>query len=302
MISIIIPYYNRPEKLKRCLTSVLEQTYQDFEILVVDDHSTIPLIIDYDTRITVFRNQKNLGPGFSRNVGLENAQGTYIAFLDSDDFWNSTFLQSCIDRFSENTDISMVFANGYDINEREEVIGIRRDSAIISNSILPQILQKHRHWGTGGCLWRSKYLKNVKWQPSTPWEDYAFDIDVAINCNKISGLKDCLVNYDTSGIDKISRQDWKEAISGKNKSVIYISKALRRSDFYLESEIKKAITIELINNLITIIGSKSNDKIFIKPIINELKNWNGFSMELYLRTIRCFSVNTQLRLLRRLKS
>lgn len=302
LISIIIPYFNRPKKLERCLDSVFSQTYTYYEILVVDDCSTNPLVIDSDYPVTVLRNKKNLGPGLSRNVGLENAKGSFIAFLDSDDYWDPKFLDNCFTRFSENRDVSMVFANGYEINEDEEVTGIRRDRTLILNSILPYILEKHRHWGTGGCLWNSKFLENVQWQATIPWEDYAFDIDVAINCNKIIGIKDCLVYYDTTGKDKISRKDWRQVVSGKNKSVLHISKSLRASHFKLEPNVKQAMTKELINNLITIIGAKSEDKSFIKPIILEIVNWNGFFTGLYLKLILFLPSNTHLRLLRRLKS
>ena len=92
MTSIIIPYHNRPVKLKRCLNSIFQQTYQDFEILIIDDYSKTPLQLEVDNRVRILRNRKNLGPGLSRNVGLDNAKGEYIAFLDSDDYWDKEFL------------------------------------------------------------------------------------------------------------------------------------------------------------------------------------------------------------------
>ena len=159
----------------------------------------------------------------------------------------------------------------------------------------------HGIGGRGGCLWKSEYLKNVTWQPITPWEDYAFDIDVAIQCNKISGLKDCLVYYDITGKDKLSRQNREQAVLGKNKSLIYISKALRNSEFRDNIEIKEAVTIQLINNMISMIGFEINNKSLMEPIINELKSWNGFVLGFYLKITSFFSKNTQLRLLRRLK-
>lgn len=301
MVSVIVPYYNRPEKLKRCINSVLKQTHQDFEILVIDDYSIIPLKLDIDPRIKVYRNSENSGPGLSRNVGLQKAKGNYIAFLDSDDYWDSRFLKRCMQRFFGKTDIAMVFANGYEVNEREEIIGIRRNSIIILNSILPQILKEVRHWGTGGCLWRSEYLKNIEWLSTSPWEDYAFDVGVAINCNKISGIKDCLVYYDLTGKDKISRQYWETAVSGKNKSLLHISKALRNSYFRNHLEIKEAITIQLINNIIAITGSKRNDKPSIGPSINEVKEWNGIIMWLYLKLIGYFPAKSRLKLFRLFK-
>ena len=90
-ISVIVPVYNAEKYLKKCLLSVINQTYKDWELILVDDGSTdkSPQIIDNigkrDARIKVIH-QKNAGPGVARNHGLEIAMGDYIVFLDSDDF------------------------------------------------------------------------------------------------------------------------------------------------------------------------------------------------------------------------
>lgn len=300
MVSIIIPYYNRPEKLRRCIDSLLRQTHQNFEILVIDDCSIIPLVLNTDPRIKIYRNSQNLGSGISRNIGLDNANGKYIAFLDSDDFWDPKFLETCLQRF-ENLNVSMVFTNGYEVDEDEKVMRIRRDSIAIQDTILPNILKNKRQWGTGGCLWEYKYLKNVRWQAASSWEDYAFDIDVAINCNKISGIKDCLISYDSAGSDKLSRQNQNQAVSGKNQSLLHISKALWSSDFRFVREVKNSISIQLINNLISIKEYRLNNSTLIFPIILELKKWNGFIVGQYLYCLYYLPCKFQLRALRHLK-
>lgn len=92
-ISIIIPVYNSTLYLKECVDSILGQTYQDLEILLVDDGSTddSPQICDTyaaeDARIKVIH-KKNGGTSDARNTGLENATGDYITFMDNDDYWN----------------------------------------------------------------------------------------------------------------------------------------------------------------------------------------------------------------------
>ncbi|MCK0125020.1 glycosyltransferase family 2 protein [Gelidibacter sp. F2691] len=303
MISIVVPYYNRPTKLRRCIISIIKQTYSDLEVIIIDDFSTIPIINDFkDSRIRIFRNEKNMGPGVSRNIGLKKAKGDYIAFLDSDDYWDLRFLEKCMLHFRQNKDVAMVYANGYRINDVEKVVGIRRNSIETPNTILPEILQKTRHWGTGGCLWKMDWLKNVKWQSSIPWEDYAFDIDVAINCNKISGIKECLVYYDITGTDKISRQNRELAIIGKNKSLIYISSSLLKSKYSKDLIIKNAITNQLINNIILLINFNIQDKSFKFSVIDELVKWNRMTFRLYIHTIVALPEKTQLRLLRRLKT
>jgi len=91
MISVIMPTYNRARTLKRAIDSVLAQTYSDIELIVVDDCSTDNTkdIVDKysDERLRYVRLKKNSGACVARNVGIEKAKGEYIAFQDSDDYW-----------------------------------------------------------------------------------------------------------------------------------------------------------------------------------------------------------------------
>jgi glycosyltransferase involved in cell wall biosynthesis len=105
LISVCIPVYNREKFIKAALKSVLNQTYQNFEIIVVDDGSSdnsVTIIKSIkDARIKLFKNAVNKGVVFTRNVGLEKASGDFIAVLDSDDSWEVNKLQKQIDFFKE---------------------------------------------------------------------------------------------------------------------------------------------------------------------------------------------------------
>ena len=98
LVSFIIPVYNSESYLCQCLDSVLAQTEQDIEILVVDDGSTDggPALIDRyaasDPRISVFH-KSNAGPSSARNYGLDRARGKWVSFLDADDYLLPEFLQ-----------------------------------------------------------------------------------------------------------------------------------------------------------------------------------------------------------------
>jgi len=95
-ISVIVPVYNAERYISRCVDSILKQTYSDWELLLVDDGSkdnSLAILNDYgkkDSRIRTFH-QENAGAGAARNVGLENAIGDYIVFIDSDDFVEPDF-------------------------------------------------------------------------------------------------------------------------------------------------------------------------------------------------------------------
>lgn len=87
--SVIIPTYNRAALLREALESVFAQTFTDYEVIVVDDGSaddTPAVIASYGDRVRFYR-QENSGPGAARNLGIQNAAGEYVAFLDSDDLW-----------------------------------------------------------------------------------------------------------------------------------------------------------------------------------------------------------------------
>ncbi len=91
LVSIVIPTFNRAHTIERALRSVMAQSLQDFEILIVDDastDSTVDVLAQFnDARIHYFHHDKNRFAGAARNTGMEAATGKYIAFLDSDDAW-----------------------------------------------------------------------------------------------------------------------------------------------------------------------------------------------------------------------
>ena len=96
-VSVIVPVYNVEQYLPKCIESILEQDFTDFELLLVDDgssDSSLEICRMYeskDKRVHVYT-QSNSGPSKARNVGIENAQGKYVTFIDSDDYIDSDYL------------------------------------------------------------------------------------------------------------------------------------------------------------------------------------------------------------------
>jgi len=114
-VSVIIPTYNRAHLVGRAIRSVLNQTYQDFEIIVVDDHSTDnteEVVKSFnDPRIRYIRHEKNRGGSAARNTGIRAARGEYIAFLDDDDYWLPTKVEKQISLFEQApADVGMVYS------------------------------------------------------------------------------------------------------------------------------------------------------------------------------------------------
>ena len=106
LVSVIIPTYNRPGYLKKAIQTVLNQTYNNLEIIIVDDASktdTKKVIHSFnDNRITYIRNKKQSGAPVSRNNGIKKAKGTCIAFLDDDDEWEPTKLEKQLKEFDDD--------------------------------------------------------------------------------------------------------------------------------------------------------------------------------------------------------
>lgn len=108
LVSIIMPAYNSEDFIEETIESVIKQTYQKWELLIVDDSSTdrtVEIIKDYiklDDRITLEILENNSGAAIARNRAVENAKGKYLAFLDSDDLWDENKLSKQIEFMEEN--------------------------------------------------------------------------------------------------------------------------------------------------------------------------------------------------------
>ncbi|MBS6501044.1 MAG: glycosyltransferase family 2 protein [Clostridium sp.] len=118
-VSVIIPYYNSENTIKRALKSVVEQTYSDFEIITIDDGSKDNSynIVEEFKRNNKIRmkniRQKNLGPSIARNIGIDNSTGEYIAFLDSDDSWEKFKLEKQVEIMDNNQEIAILGSGHY---------------------------------------------------------------------------------------------------------------------------------------------------------------------------------------------
>lgn len=123
--SVIIPVYNREHLIREALDSVFAQTFRDFEVIVVDDGSTdgtVEVVESYPESVQLIQ-QSNAGPGVARNTGVDKAEGTYVAFLDSDDQWFPWTLETyknAIDGYSEPSLLSGPITYFSDPNELED--------------------------------------------------------------------------------------------------------------------------------------------------------------------------------------
>jgi glycosyltransferase involved in cell wall biosynthesis len=97
LVSVIVPVYNSEKTIRRCIESIINQTYKNLEVIIVDDCSSDASIIEIskikDSRIRTIKQSKNSGVSASRNIGLKHATGDYVGFVDSDDFIATDFYE-----------------------------------------------------------------------------------------------------------------------------------------------------------------------------------------------------------------
>ena len=139
LISIITPAYNAERTIKRTIDSVINQIYQNWELIIIEDNSidkTENIILQYskDKRIRLIKNVKNIGPARSRNIGLKIIKGQYVTFIDADDTWEIDFL-SHIYNFSKKNSYQFCFAS-------YKIFNIQKNRYITSY-IVPEKISYH---------------------------------------------------------------------------------------------------------------------------------------------------------------
>jgi len=111
---VILPVFNGKAFIRKAIRSVISQSYKYFELLVIDDASNDgsgKIVKSFrDPRIKYISNRKNVGPCKARNIGLKNASGEYIAYIDHDDYWYRNHLGAMVNVLNERPDIGLVFA------------------------------------------------------------------------------------------------------------------------------------------------------------------------------------------------
>ena len=142
LVSVIIPYYKKRNFIKETIISVINQSYDYLEILIIYDDTNLNdlefllEISKLDNRIKIINNNKRLGAGLSRNKGIEQSNGKYIAFIDADDTWVSDKLKDQIS-FMKKNGYQISHTSYFIIDEKKKIIGQRKARDLLSiNEIL----------------------------------------------------------------------------------------------------------------------------------------------------------------------
>lgn len=216
LVSIITPCHNGEKYLSDCIESVLAQTYNNWEMLIVDDGSTdssstiIKEYSDKTPRIKYFKTEKASGsPALPRNIGMDAAQGQYIAFLDCDDLWLPSKLERQLHLFDKEHP-AIVFSNYCKINENGE----RHNKTIVAPSRVDfKKLLKGNCLGNLTCMYDKKKAGDIR-QKKLGHEDYLFWLSIlqkgsfAINTNTEEAMYRVLENSVSSNKAKVYKWYW----------------------------------------------------------------------------------------------
>lgn len=209
LISIIVPVYNVEKYLNKCVESIVNQTYKNLEIILVDDGSTdnCPRICDEwaekDSRIKVIHKQ-NGGVSSARNAGLDNAAGEYIAFVDSDDYIKNDMyekLYNALMKYNADVSICNMFSYNRSLILYPEMFSKKPD---ILSLYLSDVLCSP---GIPGKLYKKSIIQSVRFDTSKKIsEDYLFNYHVFKKAENAVAIKDelyCYFNREDSAVNNL---------------------------------------------------------------------------------------------------
>ena len=195
LVSIITPAYNSKKFIEDAIESVIAQSYQNWEMIIVDDASTdesieiIQKYVNIEYRIVLFSNDKNLGASESRNLAIREAKGNYIAFLDSDDIWLPNKLEKQIG-LMEKEKIAMSYSNYETINKDGFVTG----RFLAPLKITYQDMLKTSYIGTLTTIYSVRKLGKIYFI-NIGHEDYVLKLEILKKIDYAIGIDEVLAQY-----------------------------------------------------------------------------------------------------------
>lgn len=227
--SVVVPTYKRPRLLKAAVESILNQTYNNYEVIIIDDDNSnneVEKIVKSfkDDRIKLYKNKLNQGGGGARNTGIKYAKGKWIAFLDDDD----CFLPNKLDLFYNSIrclddQIAILYSGyiSYNFESRKE---IKRYYPIKKGEIYYDLLYKNYLGGFSAVVIRRDVLIEVNGLDENLESRQDLDLYVRITKNyKVDYIDDCLVRYRVSNNDRISLNTLKRLRGNLKFNQNYIS-------------------------------------------------------------------------------
>ena len=233
LVSIIIPYYKKELYLEQSIRSILNQTYQNFEIILINDDPENKIFISkfskLDHRIKLVHNENNLGAGLSRNKGLEIANGEYIAFCDSDDLWKNNKIEFQIE-LMKRLNFTFSFTDYDIIDENNNFIKSRKAPSYVDF----QKLRSSCDIGLSTVMIRKDIFKNVEYRFANlrTKEDYVLWLKLAKDRITMKSIQENLTSWRKSK-NSLSSSVIQKIVDGYKVYRIYLKYSRLRSLYHL---------------------------------------------------------------------
>jgi len=200
LISIITPAHNAGKHLEDTILSVMDQTFQSWELIVINDGSTdnTPIIAELyalkDSRIKLV-NQNNQGPGAARNTGIENSSGNWIAFLDSDDLWHHSKLEKQLLFSQKFPDVDVFFSSGWKFNDINNLDDYNTLTGKFDAERMYRLEFKDNYIPTLSVMVKRAMVSKIGFMKEGVCEDWDYWLRMALCGAKFYGIDDKLFFY-----------------------------------------------------------------------------------------------------------
>jgi len=204
LVSVIIPTYNRPEFLRRAVDSVVNQTYANIEIIIVDDASQVALSgYPSDQReIKVLENSENKGACYSRNLGLSKAKGDFINFLDDDDILFPEKIEKQVEVFLAASDPSLGIVTCHSKDERSGQPKIKYNR--VKGGIYRALLDRYIVSGTETLLMKTAAVEGVGGFDEHLQSSHEYDLLIRLSKDHTIDFVDEILTREFRSTDQIS--------------------------------------------------------------------------------------------------
>jgi len=194
-VSVIVPVFNVEKYLRKCLDSLVNQTFKDYEVILVNDGSTDSsgnIISEYTSKYPFIKsfNKENGGMSSARNLGLNYASGEYIAFVDSDDYVELFFLEKMYEK-AKSTDSDVVICDYYAINSEEKRY-MKCHMNYSPDEKIEYLLSPPMVWSK---LIKKEIMDQIRFKEGIYYEDLDICIRLHSLINKVSFVDEPLYNY-----------------------------------------------------------------------------------------------------------
>ena len=204
LVSVIVPVYNCDKYLNRTIDSILTQTYNNFEVILINDGSTDrsrQICEDYllkDTRIRLI-NKNNQGVSVARNIGINNANGKYICFVDADDYIEKNMLEDCVNLIEINN-ADIICFNRRDIYNDYKIERIIYNNNMLKEDIINGIFNRRLPVAIWDKFYRKNLWNNVQFPNIKKSEDLFVLFDIIFRAKKIIATKSIYYNYNKQNL------------------------------------------------------------------------------------------------------